>query len=82
VDGRSDIYSLGVVLFEMLTGKRPYTGDKWISVLHQHIEKPVPKLPIELIHYQTVIDNMMAKDREKRISTGAQFMRMLNSIKI
>lgn len=82
VDGRSDIYSLGVVLFEMLTGKRPYTGDKWISVLHQHIEKPIPKLPLELIQYQPLIDNMMAKDREKRISTGAQFMRLLNSIRI
>jgi serine/threonine-protein kinase PpkA len=82
VDGRSDIYSLGVVLFEMLTGKRPYNADKWISVLHQHIENPVPELPVELIHYQPLIDKMMAKDREKRISTGAQFMRLLNSIRI
>jgi serine/threonine protein kinase len=82
VDGRSDIYSLGVVLFEMLTGERPYTGDKWIAVLHKHIEKPIPKLPIELIHYQPLIDNMMAKDREDRISTGAQFMKLLNSIRI
>jgi len=82
VDGRSDIYSLGVVLFEMLTGKKPYTGDKWIAVLHQHIENPVPKLPMELSQYQPLIDNMMAKDRGQRLSTGAQFMRLLNSIKV
>jgi serine/threonine protein kinase len=81
VDGRSDIYSLGVVLFEMLTGEKPYKGSKWISVLHQHIEKPVPKLPPELKQYQPLIDSMMAKDREKRLSTGAQFMRLLNKIK-
>jgi serine/threonine-protein kinase PpkA len=80
VDGRCDMYSLGVVLFEMLTGEKPYKGDRWISVLHQHIEKPVPLLPPELTRYQLLIDHMMAKDREKRISTGAQFMRLLNKI--
>ncbi|UCH96139.1 MAG: serine/threonine protein kinase [Candidatus Aminicenantes bacterium] len=80
VDGRSDVYSLGVVLFEMLTGEKPYRGKKWISVLHQHIEKPVPNLPRELNRYQPLIDYMMAKDREKRISTGAQFVRLLNRI--
>ena len=80
VDGRSDMYSLGVVLFEMLTGETPYKGDRWISVLHQHIEKPVPLLPQELNRYQLLIDYMMAKDREKRISTGAQFMRLMNRI--
>ncbi len=81
VDGRSDIYSLGVVLFEMLTGEKPYKGEKWISVLHQQIESPVPQLPPELNHFQPLIDNMMVKDREKRFSTGAQFMQWLNKIK-
>jgi len=80
IDGRSDIYSLGVVLFEILTGQKPYKGDRWISVLHQHIEKPVPKLPEELNLYQPLIDHMMAKDREKRLSTGAQFTYLLNKI--
>jgi serine/threonine protein kinase len=82
VDGRSDIYSLGVVLFEMLTGKKPYRSDKWLTVLHKHIEAPVPKLPVELALYQPLIDHMMAKDREKRISTGAQFKRLLNRITV
>jgi serine/threonine-protein kinase PpkA len=81
VDSRSDIYSLGVVLFEMLTGKKPYQGERWISVLHQHIEDPVPNLPPELNRYQPLIDNMMAKERKKRISTGAQFMRLLERIR-
>jgi serine/threonine protein kinase len=81
VDGRSDIYSLGVVLFEMLTGIKPYKGKKWITILHQHIEAPVPLLPTHLRLYQPLIDHMMAKDISKRISTGAQFMRLLNHIK-
>ncbi len=80
VDGRSDIYSLGVLLFMMFTGEKPYKGEKWITILHQHIEAPVPVLPPELSRYQPLINSMMAKDREKRISTGAQFTRMLKQI--
>jgi serine/threonine protein kinase len=81
VDGRSDIYSLGVVLFEMLTGEKPYKGETEISVALQHIEKPIPRLPKDLNPYQSLIDKMMAKDREKRLSSGAQFVELLNRIR-
>jgi len=81
IDGRSDIYSLGVVLYEMLTGDKPYKGDNWISVLHKHIEDPVPILPEHLSRYQPLIDSMMAKNREQRLSTGAQFARLLDTNK-
>lgn len=80
VDGRSDTYSMGVVLYEMLTGQRPYTGENWIAILHQHLEAPTPHLPQEFSRYQPLINSMMAKDRERRISTGAQYKRLLNRI--
>lgn len=81
IDGRSDIYSLGVVLYEILTGTKPYKGGGLISILQQHIEKPVPALPEDLAVYQPLINAMMAKDRTKRISSGPQFAMLLEKIK-
>jgi len=82
VDGRSDIYSLGVVLFEMLTGEKPFKGETHMIVALQHIAKPIPRLPQELSHYQLLIDSMMDKDREKRLSSGTQFVELLDTIMI
>lgn len=72
LDGRSDIYSLGVVLYEMLTGKPPYTGDDTMSVVMKHLKAPVPSLPAALREYQPVIDKMMAKEKKKRLRSKDQ----------
>jgi serine/threonine-protein kinase PpkA len=67
LDGRSDIYSLGVVLYEMLTGKLPYTAKDTLGVVMQHLRDPVPKLPRDLKKYQLIIDKMMAKNKRSRV---------------
>jgi serine/threonine-protein kinase PpkA len=80
IDGRSDIYSMGVVLYEMLTGKKPYEGDSQLKIAVKHTKEPIPRLPGELSRYQPLIDGMMAKKRNERISSGAQFMELLEKI--
>ncbi|MCP4149116.1 MAG: serine/threonine protein kinase [bacterium] len=67
VDGRSDIYALGVVLFEMLTGKPPYQSTTTMGIVRQHLQDDSPKLPKKLQSFQPIIDKMMAKQRKRRV---------------
>ncbi|MFT5449927.1 MAG: serine/threonine-protein kinase PpkA [Gammaproteobacteria bacterium] len=81
VDGRTDVYSLGVIFYELLTGHRPYQGDTAIKVIMQHIQSPVPTLPHELKRYQPLLDQMMAKNRDERIADADSLVRALNELR-
>lgn len=66
VTHRSDFYSLGVILYELLTGNRPYKGDSLGELLANHIHGKTPLLPIAHIKFQPFLDRMMAKIPEDR----------------
>ncbi len=74
VDPRSDLYSLGVLMFEMLTGGKPYTGRGIPEIIDAHIRAPVPRLPDELRQYQPLIDGLLAKDPAERFQSAGEFI--------
>lgn len=77
LDPRSDLYSLGVLFFEMLTGEKPYLGSSAIEVLQQHVNGPVPQLPEGLAQHQTLLEGMMAKDRDDRFPSASDLLASL-----
>ena len=70
VDGRSDLYSLGVIFFEMLTGSQPYVGESAVQVIYKHIHDEIPLLPLRVRALQPILDGLMAKDRDERIASA------------
>jgi serine/threonine protein kinase len=77
LDARSDLYSLGVIYYELLTGKRPYVGQSALEVLEQHVNAPVPRLPESLAHHETLITRMLAKERSKRTANAHEVMQAI-----
>ncbi len=77
VDERGDIYSLGIIFFEMLTGMKPFEGDTAMSVIIQHRQAALPQLPDELSDYQPAIDRMLAKKPEERFASAKEVLAWL-----
>jgi serine/threonine-protein kinase PpkA len=80
LDGRSDLYSLGIVFFETLTGMVPFRADSSLSLALKHLSDPLPPLPPEFGIYQPFMDRLTAKEREDRFASGAEVTRALRLI--
>lgn len=80
VDQRSDLYSLGVVFYEMLTNKKPFSGANPIEISYQHIHANIPRLEGEARQFQKIIDKSLAKDPKQRYQTVEQFSKDLSEL--
>lgn len=80
IDGRADIYSLGIVLYEALVGRAPYKAEDVIALAVKHAEEPVPQLPGRLKAYQPLIDKMLAKNPKDRVKSADGLIRLIDAI--
>ena len=77
VDERSDIYSLGVITYEMLTGKKPYKADTAMGIIYKHAHAAIPLLPEPLSQYQSLLDSLLAKVPADRLQSAAEIEQWL-----
>jgi eukaryotic-like serine/threonine-protein kinase len=74
VDARTDLYSLGVMFYEMLTGQRPYGGQTAVAIMSQHASRPVPVLPEPTAAQQPLLDRLMAKQQSARYASADELL--------
>ena len=72
IDGRSDLYSLGVILFEMLTHEKPYRAENPMAIIYKHRKEPVPRLPARFAFLQPLIERLLAKLPDDRFATAGE----------
>lgn len=80
IDGRADLYALGVVLYEILVGKLPYNGTDALSTALAHLTEPLPELPVHHGRYQGVLRKLLAKDPADRYPDAAALLLALDQL--
>jgi serine/threonine protein kinase len=77
VDARSDLYSLGAVFYEMLTGQKLFAHESQANLMSMHLNAPIPRLPERLSGYQPILDRLLAKRPEERFQTARELFNLI-----
>ena len=77
VDHRSDIYSTGVIFYQMLTRKKPYRADNPMAMFYKHVHAEIPQLPADYARYQPLLEKMLAKSADERFQTADELAKAL-----
>ncbi len=77
VDARADLYSFGVLFYEMLTGNVPYTANDSFALAMMHVTSPIPELPPSLSHLQPLLARLLEKNPAQRFQNGQEFIAAL-----
>lgn len=80
LDGRSDLYALGVLFYELMTGNLPFQGGSFEEIGSQHLFAPLPRLPAALSALQPVLDRLLAKAADDRYPDAQAFIDALRQV--
>jgi serine/threonine-protein kinase PpkA len=72
IDARSDLYSLGVILFEMFAGEKPYRAENPMAIVYKHRKEAIPHLPVRFAALQPVLERLLAKQPADRYASAGE----------
>jgi len=82
IDGRSDLYSLGVMFYEMLIGHKPYTGATAMEVIYKHKRAELPEIPAQFADYREILLSLLAKSPADRYQSAGALLGAISALKI
>lgn len=82
IDGRSDLYSLGVMFYEMLTGQKPYTGATAMEVIYKHKRAELPEIAPQFADYREILQRLLAKSPADRYQSAGALLEAISALKI
>ena len=80
VDARADLYSTGVILFEMLAARKPFRAESAAALVFQHVHAEIPALPAPRRAFQPLVDRLLAKRPEDRCQSASELSALLEAI--
>ena len=82
IDARSDLYSLGVMFYEMLIGHKPYTGATAMEVIYKHKRAEMPEIAPQFADYQEILRRLLAKSPADRYQSAGALLEAISAFKI